>query len=130
MKGFVWSFLYGLSRVGCVMKWPLMTAISWRLALVPLANVPRGSASKKGVIVLNKIGGTDDIVAAYRNSESGIGFFLLRRNLISTVFNHFLKGRVCHYNYISDDNDIEASKEAYRDYLKRVIFYLNKIVSN
>jgi hypothetical protein len=127
MKSFVWSFLYGLSRVGFVMKWPLMTAISWRLALVPLADVPRGSASKKRVIVLNKIGGTDDIVAAYRNSESEIDFFLLRRNLISTVFNHFLNGRVRHYNYISDDNDIEASKEAYRDYLKRVIFYVNKM---
>jgi hypothetical protein len=127
VKSFVWSFLYGLSRIGYVMKWPLMTAIAWRLALVPLANVARVSSGQKRVIVFNKIGGTDDIVAAYEKLESGIGFFLLRRNLISSVFNYFLQEKVCHYNYISDDNDVEVSKEAYRNYLKQVLIYLNKM---
>ena len=74
---------------------------------MPLANVSRVSSDNQRVIVLNKIGGTDDIIAAYREFESGIGFYVLRRSLVSDIFRYFLKESVSNYNYISSDVDIE-----------------------
>jgi hypothetical protein len=127
IKHLVWGLLYAMSKIAYKNKWALITALVMRFTLVPLPDVRHNSAAKKKIIVLNKIGGTDDIIAAYRDSDSAVAFYLLRRNLINSIFNHFLKGKVQHYNYLSDDPEIEANKKAYQNYIRKVLFYLNKI---
>lgn len=129
MNRCVWYMVEKLAWLSCFFGWPLMTAIVWRLALVPLKIGNKTTTENKRIIVLNKLGGTDDIIAAYKNSLSDIEFFLLRRTLVRTVFNRYLENKVQHWDYINKDPRIEESKKNYCDYLIRVIYYLNKLWS-
>lgn len=127
IKTVLWSLIYGLSRIGVVINCPLITAVAWWIALVPLPGVPRLSDKTTRVIILNKVGGTDDVVSAYKNTDSEIDFFLLRRKLLSDLFRYYLSDNVSHYSYRSTQLDVINSKLAYRQYLSRVIKYLNRI---
>jgi len=83
IKNLIWALVYAVSKIAYRNKWALITALVMRFTLVPLPGVRHDPAAKKKIIVLNKIGGTDDIIAAYRDSNSTVAFYLLRRNLDS-----------------------------------------------
>lgn len=121
IKALAWRGIYGIVAAGCRLNRPRLTALAWRWSLIRAPKMGRAPEGAARVIVLDKIGGTDDLAAAYRGVDPAFDFFLLRRKLVRLVFDHFLDERTKHYNYLSTDPGIELRKRAYRAFLKGVV---------
>jgi hypothetical protein len=107
---------------------PYITALSWRLSLVRLPRLRKPARGAGRVLVLNKIGGTDDLVVAYQDVQPDFDFLFLRRGLVRVVFKYFLGDLVRNYNYVSADPDIGRRKLAYRRFLKDVLRHLHRLI--
>lgn len=76
---------------------------------------------RKKLIVLAKSAGIEDIEFAFREKRPDYPVYFMPRSLVKISCHYFLQNRVTDNEYFFDDKEIEAGKNAYRDYLKQVL---------
>jgi len=120
-------------KVGCRFLSPILIAFGWRFwlnrsSLFCPTDQTRRIKSQKGakatLIILDRVGGNEDIESAFRNQVAAYKIRFLNRYTMKQLFRCFVHDSVKDNNYISNNTSIEKSKERYRSFLKKVLkFY-------
>jgi len=83
----------------------------------------------KKIIILSKSHGFEDILSAYNQYEKNnkIGYYILPRILIKSIFHKFLKGEKYKDFFTIDFNEnVKIKKNEYKLFVREVFFNLNK----
>lgn len=109
--------------------------LSYLSALILLINLRRikkiyCKKTDKKIIILQKTGGIEDILSAYRNSDkdNNIGYYTLPRILIKIIFYKFLKNeKFDDYLTIDFSESIKNKKKYYKSFLKKTFSELDNL---
>ena len=82
----------------------------------------------KKIIILDKSGGNEDILSAYRylDKNNEIGYYILPRDLIKTIFYKFLKNeKFGDYLTIDFNERVKSKKEDYKLFIKKTFLKID-----
>lgn len=111
-----------LVTLGARHRWPSAVALGWVLLTRPV-RVPgtkRRRTRGRRLIILYKLGGLEDVVAALENRGTvNIGVARLQRDDVKRVFREFMDTTLDDFNYRPHDPALSSSKTEYAEFLAR-----------